>query len=113
MIQSQNLLLIVASLTVTFEGELVCEYDEDWGSAWLDEIVQELWVCEGDLKWNALAGNGIWDEDRENKINIVTITPSVNAIDVTFPTEETIDQFFVASQQILVQRYLVKELILN
>ena len=40
---------------VTFEGELVCEYDEDWGSAWLDEIVQELWVCEGDLKWNALA----------------------------------------------------------
>ena len=82
---------------VTFEGELVCEYDEDWGSAWLDEIVQELWVCEGDLKWNALAGNGIWDEDRENKINIVTITPSVNAIDVTFPTEETIDQFFVAS----------------
>ena len=82
---------------VTFEGELVCEYDEDWGAAWLDEIVQELWVCEGDQKWNVLAGNGVWDEDREYKINIVTIIPSVNAIDVTFPTEETIDQFFVAS----------------
>ena len=81
---------------VTYEGELVCEYDDNWGSAWIDEIVQELWFCESDQKWNDLAGNGIWDSNRENKINIVTITPSVNAIDVTFPTGETLDEFFVA-----------------
>ena len=38
--------------------------DEPQGSAWIDEIVQELWFCEGDQKWNDLAGNGIWDSNR-------------------------------------------------
>ena len=80
---------------VTVEGELICEYDDQWGEAWIDAEEQSLWTCEGDDIWNDAAGNGVWDSNREYAINIVTITPSVNPIDVTFPTGDTIDQFFL------------------
>ena len=80
---------------VTVEGELICEYDDQWGEAWIDAQEQSLWTCEGDEIWNDAAGNGVWDSNREYAINILTIVPSVNAIDVTFPTEDTIDEFFV------------------
>jgi len=80
---------------VTFEGELICEYDDQWGQAWIDEIVESIWVCEGDEIWNDLVGNGTWDSNREYAINIITIVPSVNAIDVTFPTDDTVDEFFI------------------
>ena len=79
---------------VTVEGELICEYDDQWGEAWIDAEEQSLWTCEGDDIWNDAAGNGVWDSNRENTINVVTITPSVNAIDVTFPTGDTIEEFF-------------------
>ena len=79
---------------VTVEGELICEYDDQWGEAWIDAEEQSLWTCEGDDIWNDAAGNGVWDSNRENAINVVTITPSVNAIDVTFPTGDTIEEFF-------------------
>ncbi len=51
---------------VTFEGELICEYDDQWGQAWIDEIVESIWVCEGDEIWNDLVGNGTWDSNRVN-----------------------------------------------
>ena len=81
---------------VNYEGEFICEYDDEWGQAWLDGDEQSIWACEGDDIWNDLAGNNTWDPIRENAINVVTITPSVNAIDITFPDEETINQFFIA-----------------
>ena len=81
---------------IDYEGELVCEYDDEWGSAWLDGQEQSIWACEGDDIWNDLAGNNTWDPLRANAINVVTITPSVNAIDITFPDDETINQFFIA-----------------
>ena len=106
---------------VTFEGELICEFDDDWAAAWINEQVEPYWVCEGDSLWSELnycsninflteescvlaghdwitesAGNGVWDQEREHKINVVTITPSVNAVDITFPNGETLDEFFIA-----------------
>ena len=82
---------------VTVEGELICEYDDQWGEAWIDAEEQSLWTCEGDDIWNDAAGNGVWDSNREYATNVVTITPSVNAIDVTFPTGDTIEDFFTAN----------------
>ena len=80
---------------VTVEGEFICEYDDQWGEAWIDAEEQSMWTCEGDEIWNDLVGNGTWDSNREYTINLVTIIPSVNAIDVTFPTGDTIDEFFI------------------
>lgn len=80
---------------VIVEGEYICEFDDQWGEAWIDEVEQQYWVCDGDLLWNELAGNGIWDTNRDFTKNMVTIVPSVNAIDVTFPSGETLNDFFV------------------
>ena len=80
---------------VTVEGEFICEFDDQWGEAWIDAQEQLIWVCDGDNLWNESAGNGIWDLNRDYAKNIVTIIPSVNAIDVTFPTGERLDEFFI------------------
>ncbi len=99
--------------------------EEDDNNTWGESTVQSIWICEesphwysenlvdenGNCEWDDgelftdsndnniydSIGNGCWDEDREFKINVVSIIPSINAIDITYPTDENIDQFFIAN----------------
>lgn len=47
--------------------------------------------------WHDLNGDGIWNPIRENLINVVTVTPSKSASDISFPDTENTETFILAS----------------
>ena len=46
--------------------------------------------------WSDENGDGQWNSIRENIINIVTVTPSKNASDISFPDPENTESFMIA-----------------
>jgi len=47
--------------------------------------------------WDDENMDGIWNSVRENLINIVTVTPSNNATDISFPDDTNMENFIIAN----------------